>query len=398
MSLISQRVMSLAPSATLAMSQKSAELRAEGIDVINMSVGEPDFNTPEFIKAGAKHAIDANYSRYTPVAGYLSLREAICGKLNRENGLDFTPDQIVVGNGAKQELHNALMATVDPGEEVIIPTPAWVSYVELVKLAGGIPVFVEAGVGQDFKITPAQLESAITPRTKMLMLNSPSNPSGSVYTYSELEALARVIEKHEGILVLADDIYEHINYCGEVHSIAEFGFLRDRVIIVNGVSKAYAMTGWRIGYLAAPLPIAKAVTKLQGQTTSGASSIAQKAAEAAYEGSQECVETMRKAFERRRDLIVELAKEIPGWVCNVPQGAFYLFPEVSAYIGKKAGDREIKSSGDYVMYLLEEAHVAAVDGAAFCAPGYLRLSYACSEEQIREAMKRIREASIKLTD
>lgn len=396
MSLISQRVQSLAPSATLAMSQKSAELKAQGIDVINMSVGEPDFNTPDFIKEGAKRAIDENYSRYTPVPGYLSLRQAICDKLKKENGLDFVAEQIVVGNGAKQELHNALMATVDPGDEVIIPTPAWVSYVELVKLAGGIPVYIEAGVGQDFKITPSQLEGAITPRTKMLMLNSPSNPSGSVYSYAELEGLANVVERHENLLVLADDIYEHINYCGEVHSIAEFAALRDRVMIVNGVSKAYAMTGWRIGFLAAPLPIAKAVSKLQGQTTSGASSIAQKAAEAAYTGPQDCVETMRQAFERRRDLIVELAKDIPGWVCNVPQGAFYLFPEVSAYIGKKAGDKEIKSSGEYVMYLLEEAHVAAVDGAAFCAPGYLRLSYACSEEQIREAMRRIKEASLKL--
>lgn len=396
MSLISERVNSLAASATLAMSQKSAELKAQGVDVINMSVGEPDFNTPDFIKEAAKRAIDNNFSRYTPVPGYLSLREAICGKLKRENGLDYTPEQIVVGNGAKQELHNALMALVNPGDEVIIPTPAWVSYVELVKLAGGVPVFIEVGVEHDFKIDGKQLSAAITPKTKLLMLNSPSNPSGSVYSYSELEELASVVAEHENLLVLADDIYEHISYCGEVHSIAEFESIRDRVIIVNGVSKAYAMTGWRIGYLAAPLPIAKAVSKLQGQTTSGASSIAQKAAEAAYNGPQECVEDMRRAFEKRRDLIVELAKEIPGWVCNVPQGAFYLFPEVSAYVGTEYDGRKIESSGDYVMYLLEEAHVAAVDGAAFCAPGYLRLSYACSEEQIREAMKRIREASAKL--
>lgn len=393
MALISQRVLNLSPSATLAMSQKSAELKAQGVDVINMSVGEPDFNTPDFIKEAAKEAIDANYSRYTPVPGYLSLRQAICGKLKRENGLDFTPEQIVVGNGAKQELHNALMATIDDGDEVIIPTPAWVSYVELVKLAGGKPVFMEAGVKQNFKITPQQLQDSITPRTKMLMLNSPCNPTGSVYSYDELAAIAEVLEQHPDVLVLADDIYEHISYCNQVHSIAEFPALRERVMIVNGVSKAYAMTGWRIGYLAAPLPIAKAVTKLQGQTTSGASSIAQKAAEAAYNGPQQCVEDMRVAFEKRRDLIVGLAKEIPGWVCNVPQGAFYLFPEVSAYIGKKYGDKVIESSGDYVIYLLEKAHVAAVDGAAFCAPGYLRLSYACSEEQIREAMRRIKEAS-----
>ncbi len=396
MALISQRVQNLSPSATLAMSQKSAELKAQGVDVINMSVGEPDFNTPDFIKDAAKRAIDENYSRYTPVPGYLSLREAICGKLKRENGLEFTPDQIVVGNGAKQELHNALMATIDEGDEVLIPTPAWVSYVELVKLAGGVPKYIPTGVDQNFKITAEQLQNSITPATKMLMLNSPSNPSGSVYSYDELAALAAVLEKHPEVLILADDIYEHISYCGEVHSIAEFASLRDRVMVVNGVSKAYAMTGWRIGYLAAPLPIAKAVSKLQGQTTSGASSIAQKAAEAAYNGPQQCVEDMRKAFERRRDLIVELAKEIPGWICNVPQGAFYLFPEVSAYVGMKDGDKVLETSGDYVMYLLEKAHVAAVDGAAFCAPGYLRLSYACSEEQIREAMRRIREASLKL--
>lgn len=379
------------------MSQKSAELKAAGVDVINMSVGEPDFDTPDFIKEGAKSAIDENYSRYTPVPGYLSLREAICAKLKRENGLDYEPSQIVVGNGAKQELCNVLLATVNPGDEVIIPVPAWVSYVEMVKLAEGKSVLVSAGVDQNFKITPEQLEAAITPRSRMIMLNSPSNPTGSVYSYEELKALAEVLERHPEILILADDIYEHINYTGGAHSIAEFPALRDRTVIVNGVSKAYAMTGWRIGYMAGPVEIAKAVTKLQGQYTSGASSIAQKAAEAAYRGPQECVETMRKAFERRRDLIVRLAKEIPGWVVNEPQGAFYLFPEVSSYIGKKAGDRVIESSGDYVMYLLEEAHVAAVDGAAFCAPGYLRLSYATSDENITEAMHRIKEASAKLS-
>lgn len=397
MSFVSNRVKNLAPSATLAMSQKSAELKAQGVDVINMSVGEPDFNTPDFVKSGAKKAIDENYSRYTPVPGYLSLREAICRKLKRENGLDFEPSQIVVGNGAKQELCNVLLATINPGDEVIIPVPAWVSYVEMVKLAEGEVVLVPAGVDQDFKITPEQLEAAITPKSRMLMLNSPSNPTGSVYTYEELKALAEVLERHPEILILADDIYEHINYTGGAHSIAEFPELRDRTVIVNGVSKAYAMTGWRIGYMAGPVEIAKAVTKLQGQYTSGASSIAQKAAEAAYNGPQECVEDMRKAFERRRDLIVKLAKEVPGWIVNEPQGAFYLFPDVSAYIGKRAGDRVIESSGDYVMYLLEEAHVAAVDGEAFCAPGYLRLSYATSDENIEEAMRRIKAASEKLS-
>lgn len=379
------------------MSQKSNELRVAGIDVINMSVGEPDFNTPDFIKEAAKKAIDENYSRYSPVPGYLSLREAVCEKLRRENGLEFEPTQIVVGNGAKQELANALLATINPGDEVIIPVPAWVSYVELVKLAEGKPVTVHAGLSQDFKITPEQLESAITPRSRMLMLNSPSNPTGSIYSYEELRGLAEVLAKHPEVLVLADEIYEHINFAGNLHSIAEFESIRDRVLIVNGVSKAYAMTGWRIGYIAAPLTIAKAITKLQGQYTSGASSIAQKAAEAAYRGPQDCVEEMRQAFERRRDLICSLAAEIPGWKCNVPQGAFYLFPNVEECLGKKAGDREIATSGDYTMYLLEEAHVACVDGDAFCAPGYIRLSYATSDENIREAMRRIREATEKLS-
>lgn len=396
MSLISERVNALAASATLAMSQKSAELRAQGVDVINMSVGEPDFDTPGFIKEAAKRAIDDNFTRYTPVAGYLSLREAICDKLTRENGFDYKPSQIVVGNGAKQELCNVLLATVNPGDEVIIPVPAWVSYLEMVKLAEGVPVTIQAGVDSDFKITAPMLEEAITPRTKVVMFNSPSNPTGSVYSYEELRALAEVLERHPEVIVLSDEIYEHINFVDKIHSISSFGNLKDRTVVVNGVSKAYAMTGWRVGYMAGPEPIAKAVTKLQGQYTSGASSIAQKAAEAAYRGPQECVAEMREAFRRRRDLIVELAAGFPGWHCNVPQGAFYLFPEVSSLIGLKAGDREIRSSGDYVMYLLEEAHVAAVDGAAFCAPGYLRLSYATSDDSIREAMRRIREATEKL--
>ena len=397
MDFISERINNLTPSATLAMSQKSAELRAAGIDVINMSIGEPDFNTPDFIKEAAKVAIDENYTHYPPVPGYMTLRKAISEKLSRENGVGYAPEQIVVGNGAKQELCNALLATVNPGDEVIIPVPAWVSYMDMVKLAEGKVVPVYAGVEQNFKITPEQLEAAITPRSRVVMFNSPSNPTGSVYSRAELAALVAVLERHPHVLILADDIYEHINYVGGAPSIAQFESLRDRMMIVNGVSKAYAMTGWRIGWIAAPLAIAKGIIKLQGQYTSSVSSIAMKAAEAAYTGSQDCVEDMRRAFERRRDLIVELAKEIPGWVVNKPDGAFYLFPEVSAYIGKRYGDREIKSSGDYVMYLLEEAHVAAVDGAAFCAPGYLRLSYATSEDNIREAMRRIREASAKLS-
>lgn len=393
---ISDRVNSLAASATLAMSQKSAELKAQGVDVINLSVGEPDFPTPDHIKQAAKEAIDQNFTFYTAVAGYPSLRKAIADKLARENGVSYTPDQIVVGTGAKQELCNVILATINPGDEVIIPTPAWVSYVEMVKLAEGRVVEVPASIEQDFKITPAQLRAAITPATRMLLLCSPSNPTGSVYTPEELQALVDVLVEFPDIMVMADEIYEHINFGGKIRSLGSFPEIADRVIIINGVSKAYAMTGWRIGYCAAPLPIAKAVNKLQGQYTSGTSSIAQKAAEAAYTGSQECVEAMRLAFERRRDLVVSLAREIPGLKVNEPQGAFYLFPEVSAFIGKKYGDKVIATSGDLALYLLDRAHVATVDGDAFCAPGYIRLSYATSDDNIREAMRRIREALAEL--
>lgn len=393
---ISKRVQNLSVSATLAMLQKTNELRAAGVDVIGMSAGEPDFNTPEHIKEAAKKAIDDNYSRYTAVAGYESLRRAVCEKLLKENGLAYEPSQIVVGNGAKQELANTLLAVINPGDEVLVPVPAWVSYVEMVKLAEGVPVLIEATADNDFKITPAQLEAAITDRSRLIMLNSPCNPTGSVYSAEELDALARVLEKHPDILILSDEIYEHINFVGGVKSIASCPGMKERTVIVNGVSKAYAMTGWRIGYLAAPAAIAKAVVKLQGQYTSGASSIAQKGAEAAYNGSQQCVEEMRLAFERRRDLICDLAAEVPGWKTNRPQGAFYLFPDVRDLIGRKAGGRTIASSADYVMYLLEEAHVACVDGAAFCADGFIRLSYATSDDNIREAMRRIREASLRL--
>ncbi len=386
---ISNRILAMAQSATLAMSQKSNELKAQGVDVINLSVGEPDFHTPDHIKEAAKAAIDANFTFYTPVPGYLSLRKAICEKLRRENGIDFTPEQIVVSNGAKQSLCNCILATINPGDEVIIPTPAWVSYVEMVKLAEGVTVTVPAGVEQNFKITAAQLEAAITPKTRMVLLCSPSNPTGSVYSREELRALAEVLAKYPDIIILADEIYEHINYTGEFNSISQFPEVRDRVVIVNGVSKAYAMTGWRIGFLAAPLHIAKACNKLQGQYTSGSSSIAQKAAEAAFSGPQECVETMRQAFERRRDLVVSLLSEIPGLRINHPEGAFYIFPEVSGYFGKTDGKRTITCSSDMAMYLLEVAHVATVDGAAFCAPGYIRLSYATSDDNIREAARRI---------
>ncbi len=393
---ISNRVQSLSPSQTLAMSQKSNELKAQGVDVINLSVGEPDFATPDHIKQAAKQAIDDNFTFYTPVPGYLSLRKAIAAKLKNENGLEYAPEQIVVSGGAKQSLCNVILSVINPGDEVVIPTPAWVSYVEMVKLAEGTNVLVPATIEQDFKVTPAQLEAAITPKTRMVLICSPSNPTGSVYTKDELKALVEVLAKYPDVLVLADEIYEHINFTGEFTSLASFPEIADRTIIVNGVSKAYAMTGWRIGFIAAPLWMAKATNKLQSQYTSGASSIAQKAAEAAYVGSQECVEQMRVAFQRRRDLVVSLAREIPGIKVNEPQGAFYLFPEVSSYIGKKFGDRVIANSGDLAMYLLEEGHVATVDGEAFCLPGYIRLSYATSDDNIREAMRRIKEALAKL--
>lgn len=394
---ISKRINKLSPSATLVMLQKTNELKAAGVDVIGLTAGEPDFNTPDFIKEAAKRAVDEDYSRYSPVPGYLSLREAICEKLRSENGLSYAPTDIVVGNGAKHELANIILTLVNPGDEVVIPTPAWVSYVELVKLADGEPVCVPTKAENGLKMTAAELEAAITPRTCALLLNSPSNPTGAVYTREELDALAEVLERHPRVTVISDEIYEHINFTGDkVASIAHCKGMKDRVVIINGVSKAYAMTGWRIGYLAAPTAIAKAVTKLQGQMTSGASSIAQKAAEAAYNGPQECVADMCRAFRRRRDLVYALAKEIPGWKTFMPMGAFYLFPDVSALIGKKCGDRVINTSSDYVMYLLEEANVVTVDGAAFCAPDYIRLSYATSDDNIRKAMARIKEATEKL--
>ena len=389
---ISDRVNALAPSQTLAMSQKSQELKARGVDVINLSVGEPDFNTPDHIKTAAVKAIDDNFSFYTPVPGYMSLRKAISETLKKENGIDFAPEQIVVSGGAKQSLCNVVLAVVNPGDEVVIPTPAWVSYVEMVNLAGGKSVEVPATIENDFKITPEQLRSALTPRTRLIMFNSPSNPTGSVYSREELKALVDVLADYPDVLVLSDEIYEHINFTGSFPSMASFEAIADRTAIVNGVSKAYAMTGWRIGFLAAPLWLAKATSKLQSQYTSGACSIAQKAAEAAYTGPQQCVEDMRKAFERRRDLIVGLARTIPGWKVNEPQGAFYLFPEVSSYFGKRNGDYVINNDSDLAMYLLQEAHVATVAGSAFCAPGYIRMSYATSDDNIREAMERIKSA------
>ena len=393
MTQLSDRLNRLAPSATLAMSQKSSEMKAQGIDVINMSVGEPDFNTPDHIKEAAKQAVDDNWSRYSPVPGYPELRKTIVEKLKRENGLDYGVNEILVSNGAKQSVCNTIMALVNDGEEVIIPAPYWVSYPQMVKLAGGNPVIVNAGFEQNFKMTPEQLEAAITPKTRMLILCSPSNPTGSVYSKEELRGLAEVILRHEDLYVLADEIYEHINYVGKHESIAQFEGMRERAIIVNGVSKAYAMTGWRIGYIAAPEWIVKGCNKLQGQYTSGPCSVSQKAAEAAYNTSQACVEQMRQAFERRRDLIVELASAIPGLEVNKPEGAFYLFPKCSSFYGKTAPNGNIiANSSDLAMFLLETGHVATVGGDAFGDPDCFRMSYATSDDNIREAMRRIKEA------
>ena len=396
MAQLSDRLNRLAPSATLAMSQKSSEMKAQGIDVINMSVGEPDFNTPGHIKEAAKKAIDENYSKYSPAAGYADLREAVSKKLKLENDLDYTRNEILISNGAKQSVCNAILALVNEGDEVIIPAPYWVSYPQMVKLAGGIPVYVTTGFQQKFKMRPEQLEAAITPKTKMIILCSPSNPTGSVYSREELESLAKVIVSHQELFVLADEIYEHINYVGRHESIAQFPSMKERTIIINGVSKAYAMTGWRIGFLAAPEWIVKGCTKLQGQYTSGPCSVSQKAAEAAYTLEQGCVKEMNQVFRRRRDLIVRLAKEIPELEVIKPAGAFYLFPKCSRLYGRRFGDREIKNSYDLAMFLLEVAHVATVGGKAFGDDECLRISYATSDEDIHEAMRRIKDALAKL--
>ena len=392
MAKLSERLNRLAPSATLAMSQKSSEMKAQGIDVINLSVGEPDFNTPDHIKTAAKEAIDKNYSKYSPVPGYPDLRKAIVDKLHRENQLDYEVAEILVSNGAKQSVCNTLMALVDEEDEVIIPAPYWVSYPQMVKLAGGNPTIVNTGFSQEFKISPEQLEAAITPKTKVIILCSPSNPTGSVYSQSELEGLAHVILKHEDLYVIADEIYEHINYVGKHESIAQFPGMKERTIIVNGISKAYAMTGWRIGYIAAPEWIVKGCNKLQGQYTSGPCSISQRAAIAAYTQSQACVEEMRQAFQRRRDLIVKLAKDIHGLEVIEPKGAFYLFPKCNYFFGKSTDGYYIKNSTDLSMYLLEKAHVATVGGDAFGESNCLRMSYATSDENIQEAFRRIKNA------
>ena len=396
MAQLSDRLNRLSPSATLAMSQKSSEMKAQGIDVINLSVGEPDFNTPDHIKDAAKKAVDENYSRYSPVPGYPELRKAIVTKLQKENDLEYGLNEVMVSNGAKQCVCNAVMALVNNGDEVIVPAPYWVSYPQMVKLAGGTPVYVNAGFEQNFKMTPQQLEAAITPKTKMLILCSPSNPTGSVYSKEELKALAEVIRRHDDLYVLADEIYEHINYVGRHESIAQFDGMKERCIIVNGVSKAYAMTGWRIGYMAAPEWIIKGCNKLQGQYTSGPCSVSQKAAEAAYTLDQGCVEDMRLAFERRRNLVVKLAKEIEGLEVNVPEGAFYLFPKCSSFFGKHTDGYVINNATDLAMYLLEVGHVATVSGDAFGDPECIRFSYATSDDNLREAMRRIKETLARL--
>jgi len=398
MNYLSDRINNLSESETLAMTQKSRELSAQGFDVINLSIGEPDFNTPEFIKTAAKDAIDKNFTHYPPVPGYPELRLAICKKLKRDNNLDYTPEQIVVSTGAKHSIANVMLALVNPGDEVIVPAPYWVSYKEIVKLAEGKSVIIPGGIDNNFKVTPEQIEAAITEKTKVLIFSSPCNPTGSVYSKEELFAMAKVLEHHKNIFIISDEIYEYINFIGKHESIAQFDFIKDQVIVINGVSKGYAMTGWRIGYIAAPLPIAKACNKLQGQVTSGACSIAQKASFTAIDTDPKLTpefKTMLDAFRERRDLLLGLLKEIPGIITNTPDGAFYVFMDAKYYFGKTDGTTTIKGSDDLSMYLLNTAHVALVPGTAFGDPNCLRFSYATSKEKITEAVKRIKETLAK---
>jgi aspartate aminotransferase len=390
--LLSDRINNLSTSQTLAMAALARELKAQGKDIISLSLGEPDFNTPDFVKEAAKKAIDENYSTYTPVDGYLELREAICRKFKRDNNLDYKPSNIVVSTGAKQSLYNIAQVMLNDGDEVILPAPYWVSYYEIIKLSGGIPVVVETSVDSDFKITPQQLEKAITPKTKMMWFSSPCNPSGSVYNREEMTALGKVLEKHPNIYIVADEIYEHINFSATFCSIASVPGLFDRTITVNGVAKAFAMTGWRIGYIGAPEFIAKACTKMQGQVTSGANSIAQRATIAAVDADPSVLKDMVKAFHSRRDLVVRLMREIPGIKLNVPEGAFYVFPDVSSFFGKTFNGTTINTADDLAMYLLSEANVATVTGEAFGNANCLRISYATSEDLLTEAIRRIKEA------
>jgi aspartate aminotransferase len=397
MNKVSERLARLSESQTLAMAQKSRELKAQGIDVINLCIGEPDFNTPQHIKEAAKKAIDDNYSHYSPVPGYPELLQAISGKFKRENNLDFTTDQIVVSCGAKHSIANVILSLVNYDDEVIIPTPYWVSYVELVKLARGKNVLINSTIENNYKVTAEQIEKAITPRTRVFLYSSPSNPTGSLYSRDELKSFAQVFARHPHVMVISDEIYEHINFSGKHESIAQFPEIRDQVIVVNGVSKGYAMTGWRIGYIGAPKWIAKACTKLQGQMTSGASSIAQIASVAALNGDNTCIKEMCGIFKKRRDLLYSLLKEIPGLKVNLPEGAFYLFTEASHFNGMSDGKMAINNTADLALYLLNEAHVALVDGEAFGAPEYIRFSYAASEKELTEAAKRIKAALLKLS-
>jgi len=390
--ILSSKINNLSTSQTLAMAAKARELKAQGIDIISLSLGEPDFHTPDFIKQAAKQAIDDDFSYYTPVDGYLDLKQAICRKFKRDNTLDYKPENIVVSTGAKQVLYNIAQVMLNPGDEVILPAPYWVSYYEIIKLSEGVPVPVNTSVETDFKITPQQLEQAITPRTKMMWFSSPCNPSGSVYSQAELEALAEVLKKHPNIYVVSDEIYEHINFVGNYCSIASIDGMFNNVITVNGVSKAFAMTGWRVGYLAAPEFIAKACTKMQGQVTSGTNSIAQRATIAAVEADPKVLADMVKAFKNRRDLVVKMVKEIPGFKTNNPDGAFYVFPDVSYYFGKTLKGHMINNADDFSMFLVAEANVATVTGDAFGNPECIRISYATSEEQLTEALNRIKKA------
>lgn len=391
---LSDRINQLSVSQTLAMAAKARELKAQGVDVISLSLGEPDFFTPDFVKEAAKKAIDDNWTQYPPVDGYPELKQAIIRKFQRDNGIAYQADEIVVSTGAKQSLYNIAQSMINPGDEVVLPAPYWVSYYEIIKLSGGVPVEVPTDISTDFKMTPEQLEKAITPKTKMLWYSSPCNPSGSVYSREELEALAEVLKKHPHIFVVSDEIYEHINFSGKSWSMAAIDGMKDQTITVNGVAKVFAMTGWRIGYIGAPAWIAKACVKLQGQVTSGANSIAQRATIAAVDADPEVLQPMVKAFEQRRNLVVDLINQLPDFKINSPEGAFYAFPDVSAYFGKEINGVKIENATDFSMYLLEKAHVAVVTGEAFGNPNCIRLSYATSEEQLVEAFARIKNALV----
>ena len=394
--ILSDRINNLSESATLAMAGLCRELKSQGQSVVDLSLGEPDFNTPDIVKDAAKTAIDNNFTFYTPVSGYLDLRKAICTKLKRDNNLDYVPEQIVVSNGAKQSIANAMLSLVNPGDEVLLPAPFWVSYSEIIKLAEGVPVYINAKIDADFKVTPEQVEAAITPKTKVFLFSSPCNPTGSVYSKEELRKLAEVFAKHKNIYIIADEIYEYINFKDGHQSIGQFDFIKENVITINGVSKGFAMTGWRIGYLAAPTFIAKACDKLQGQITSAPSSIAQKAALMAMNADLAIVKKMVKIFKERRDLVLSLLKEIPGLKTNTPEGAFYVYPEISYYIGKSDGKTKINTDNDFCMYLLKSVQVATVPGSAFGAPNYIRISYATSNDLLVEAIHRMKKALAEL--